>query len=643
MDQEKSPMTEGNLSKGGGGTVGGLAGGSQSYDTTGARGAQEPIFDTVNPDELARLTIRKLLDGAPPNGIDVSQCGPWAGAVTELVNTWQDTGAPGVRAAWPYLVKQDPHLARLVASDGPLAGATQTIRRLCKLTDKIDLPSIDDARALSDLAGLTDTLMTAPKVNNRDRKRGVAFAIRRLLTVETRLILDVATETPYVIDDARAIWPLSPTGDVLPVQAMLSEAGLNVSEPAFRWLVDDLRTWSYKHGERVTLERFWARRPGILYLSCGPHRLVKATVSGLQVLPNGTDGIHFAADTVLPEWQPRGAGLSPLELAAFRPNTKTPEDVPGYTPDVQRLLLAAWLVALVAGIRPLPLLAAIGDRDGGKTRLVTAVSQIIMCSKPTTASEDQRDLWALAVQTPVLALDNVDGPAADWLPDFLAALVTGVNYQRRRLFTNADIDGRAALAVPALSTRTAAFARPDVAQRTLPILTHAFEDRNRQADSDLENETAAQRDEVLTWLAHKAILMLERIDASKGKIPVLPGRFVDFARVVWAFDEGRAYAALDALQQAQSMTVGNADALLSAVLEYADALLGESGQWRGKAVELTNKLTEQGADLPHFGGGKEIGRHLREGKSTLALFGLELTIQGAGGGHTYFILARSKQ
>ena len=45
MDQIKnSPLTEANLLAGGGGTVGGLAGGSQAYDTTGARGAQESIL-----------------------------------------------------------------------------------------------------------------------------------------------------------------------------------------------------------------------------------------------------------------------------------------------------------------------------------------------------------------------------------------------------------------------------------------------------------------------------------------------------------------------------------------------------------------------------------------------------------------------
>jgi hypothetical protein len=115
---------------------------------------------------------------------------------------------------------------------------------------------------------------------------------------------------------------------------------------------------------------------------------------------------------------------------------------------------------------------------------------------------------------------------------------------------------------------------------------------------------------------------------------------VDFGRVVWAFDSQRAHGALEALQQAQALTVGNSDDLLTAIVEHADGLLGESGQWRGKAAELASKLTNLGADLPYFGGGKTIAGKLREGKGTLALFGLDLDWQSTGGGHVYFLLKR---
>lgn len=611
-----------------------LAGGLQPDSTMPTASAQV----TGNPNELARAGIRKLLTGAAPNGLDASQCGPWAGAVADLIDAHGFGGLEAVKTTWGLLSHKSPDLARLVAGDGPLAGATAKVRRLANVPDKLDLPSIDDAQNLADLASFTAAVMTAGKINQRDRKRAVAYAVRSLLAAQRRIVKDRGRDACYLQDDSGALWPLVEELD--PVQATLAKAGLNMSEPAFKWLVGDLRAWGYDHAPTVSLERFWARRSGALYLSCGPTRMVRASADGLTVLPNGAHGVHFASETTLPDWQPTAdGGLTPLALAAFRPAVKAPEDVPSYTPEVQELLLEAWLVALVAGIRPLPILAAIGDRDGGKTRLITAICQTIAAGRPTTASEDPRDLWTLAVQMPVLGLDNVDTAPA-WLADLLAALVTGVSYQRRRMYTNTGLDTTDPVAVPAVSTRTAAFARPDVAQRTLPILTDAFKDAKRQADRDLEHEVTERRSEVLTWLALRAVAMLDRIDGASGKIPALPGRFVDFGRVVWAFDSQRAHSALEALQQAQALTVGNSDDLLTAIVEHADGLLGESGQWRGKAAELAGKLTSLGADLPYFGGGKLIAGKLREGKGTLALFGLDLDWQSTGGGHVYFLLKR---
>ena len=611
--------------------TGAKAGGLLPDDTISAPSAQ------ASANELARVGIRKILAGNPPNGLDASQCGPWAGAVADLIDAYGFGGHDLVKKSWELLAHKTPELARLVAGDGPLAGATAKVRRLARVPDQVDLPGIDDAQSLADLAEFTAAIMTAGKVKERDRKRAVTFAVRSLLAAQRRIVKDTGRDMCYLVDDAGALWPLQE--DLDPVQATLAGAGLNMSEPAFKWLVGDLRAWGYDHAPKVTLERFWTRRGPALYLSCGPTHMVRANAAGLAILPNGAEGVHFASETVLPEWQPAiDGGISPLQVAAFQPALKTPDDVPTYTPDIQRLLLEAWLVALVAGIRPLPILAAIGDRDGGKTRLITAICQTIFGGRPTTASEDPRDLWTLAVQLPVLGLDNVD-TAPDWLADLLAALVTGVSYQRRRMYTNTGLDTTEPTAVPAVSTRTAAFARPDVAQRTLPILTDAFLDAKRQADHDLEREVIDRRSEVLTWLALRAVAMLDRIERA-GRIPALPGRFVDFGRVVWAFDQERAHSALEALQQAQALTVGNSDDLLTAIVEHADGLIGESGQWRGKAAELAAKLTALGADLPYMGGGKAIAGKLREGKGTLALFGLALEWQATGGGHVYFLLKR---
>lgn len=596
-------------------------------------------------DVLAGQVIRTLLDGGKPGG-PADECGPWAEVVSALYYAHAEGGTDAVRIAWNALTRRDPGLIPLASAgdDGPLAGAGKAVATILVEgtgADPPPLPPIDDARQLSDLAGFVDRVLVLSRpFKARNRNRAVSYAVRQLLLAQGRLLQDVGEGepgAPHVVGDDGAVWPLS--GDLLPVRSMLNKAGLNSSEPAFKWLVDDLAAKAFNDAPRVSLAHFWTRRDGALYISSGPTAMVRARlndgVATLKALSNGEDGVYFASDAVLPRWQPAAAPVPPHKVAAFRPAIVPPPEVPDYTPEVQRLLLTAWLVALVAGVRPLPALVAIGDRGGGKTHLIRAVTLLTTCDEPTTVSHDDRDLWTSAVRRPVLALDNVDSAPPEWLPDLLAAAVTGVAYARRKLYTNTTEHRRVVRAAFALSTRTAAFVRPDVAERAVPIITGVFEDDRRKSDSALVAEVRDKRDAVLTWLAHQAVRLLDK----SPRVPALPGRFVDFGRVVWAHDHDNAAVALHALRKAQAMIVRDADPLIAAILAHADALLDQHGRWEGNASALVSALQRLEAGLPYLGGGRAIARTLREGRDTLALFGLSLSDRRSGGA-TLFVLQR---
>jgi hypothetical protein len=613
--------------------------------TTGKRDA------LTAQDLLARQVIRHLLDGHSPNGTQPVDCGEWAEVVELLLDAHAEGGTAGVRAVWNAVTEGAPGLIELIASDddGPLAGVsaevTEMLRAGCN-GQPPPLPPLDHVQSLSRLAEFINWLLVVPgvrdhRVKARDRKRGAAHVVKRLLLAQGRLVLDTgegeATGTPYVIGDDCAVWPL--VGDLLPVRAMLGRAGLNFSEPAFKWLIDVLERAAYDYGPRVNLAHFWTKTPAALYVSSGPTAMVKAAIDSnkvrLEILENGTDGVYFASDAVLLEWTPTDKPLAPSNVGGFCPVIVTPPEVSTYTPDVQRLLFDAWLVALVANVRPLPILAAIGDKGGGKTHLIRAVNMLATLDGPNTMSGKARDLWTSGINRPIVTLDNVDSVQADWLPDLLAAAVTGVVYERRKLYTDGRTVKSKVRAAFAVSTRTAAFARPDVAERTLPIITGVFKDVQRASDAALIQEVREKRDAVLTWLTRQAVHLLDRLPQA----PTLPGRFVDFGRVVWAHVGDKATGALAALQQAQALTVGDADPLVAAILEHAEVLMGNRGYWKGTASELTRALTAEGADLPYFGGGKTIARMLREGASALALFDLSLTDERTGG-NTYFTLVR---
>jgi hypothetical protein len=94
-----------------------------------------------------------------------------------------------------------------------------------------------------------------------------------LLLGTRRLLLDVGETLqgrPYLVADDDAIWPL--TGELAPVRVMLAESGLNVSEPAFTWLLADLEKAAFTEGKRICLAHFTTRRGQSLYVSAGPDR-----------------------------------------------------------------------------------------------------------------------------------------------------------------------------------------------------------------------------------------------------------------------------------------------------------------------------------------------------------------------------------
>ena len=123
-------------------------------------------------DERARQMIKELLAGNPPGGDQLSaDHGPWTEAITILLEAHRDGGPAGVRQAWQILAKTDPALVKLYASGGlpPLEGATTTVRQLLGLAAETPIPTIDEARRLSDLADLVRQALTLPQLNSRNR------------------------------------------------------------------------------------------------------------------------------------------------------------------------------------------------------------------------------------------------------------------------------------------------------------------------------------------------------------------------------------------------------------------------------------------------------------------------------------------
>ncbi len=501
-----------------------------------------------------------------------------------------------------------------------------------------------DACSLAELANEVNGLL-AERLSRKTRQR-VAQILADWLLAHNRLLIDLGQDSrtggrPYLVTDGNALWPLE--SDSVATRLALYEVSLNSTEPIYRFVLEALIMEAYKRGRRTTLSRWQASRGDALYVSCGPSHLVRARAGRLERLPNGTDGVWFAADSCYPAWRPT-TPIHPIALSAFNPALETPVEVADYDPPTQSGLLAVWIAALISGVRPLPVLASIGRKGGGKTTVAKAVLRMLLgpTAKPTMVSDDRRDFWALVTSQPVLAYDNLDSGLPPWFMDGVAMLVTGASDMRRQLYSDNRTIDRPATAALILTTRVASFARADVSERTLPLFTGVFDDRKRRAEAELLAEVDAQRNGLLSWATQTAqALLTVRDDAP----PALPLRFVDYGRMVWAYmrqqgSEKLAEPMLDALRRAQALAVGEADPLVEAILSHWDALAPE-GSWWGGASQLVRTLTEAGADLPYLGGGKRIANQLREARETLALAGIDLREQRDRHGHTSFGLLRT--
>jgi hypothetical protein len=518
------------------------------------------------------------------------------------------------------------------------------IERLKKLAKPIASiqPISQSAQSLGEIAPWVHGELN--ERNNRETKLKVANVICAWFTGHDKLIVDEAQDLPkggrpYLVNDYNALWPLEK--QAVQTRITMYEAGLNGTEDVYSFVLEALTMETYRGGRRTRLAHWQTHKDDALYVSCGPCRLVRARGNELEKLANGADGVWFAGDACYPEWElAEPIGPMDAELSAFHPNLIAPQEVPEYTPDIQRELLAVWMAALLSGMRPLPIMALIGQKGGGKSMLAKAILRMLMgpSGSPTALSDDKRDFWTSATTSPFLGLDNVDSDAPKWFPDALAAAATGVTIETRQLYTDSQRLARPVTAALAITTRTATFARPDVAERSLPLTTDEFDDANRQGDTDLLDAVDLYRDRLLSWCAQMAsALITDHHYAPAG----LPLRFVDFARLAWAYlrqegREGEAATILRALRRAQALTVGEADPLVEAVAMFFPAM-AVHGEWRGTPSELPKALTEAGASLPYLGGGKAIANKLREARATLALLGIAM-MEETQGNNRYFIL-----
>jgi hypothetical protein len=152
------------------------------------------------------------------------------------------------------------------------------------------------------------------------------------------------------------------------------------------------------------------------------------------------------------------------------------------------VLCVGWLLQVLRGRGPYPILALNGEQGAGKT---TAADKLRRLVDPNSASmralpRDNRDLAIAANNSYVLAFDNLSGIPAD-VADALCRLSTGGGFATRALYSDDEervFDGQRPIVMTSIVDVAT---RSDLADRTLVALLHAITEQERKTEREVRN------------------------------------------------------------------------------------------------------------------------------------------------------------
>lgn len=365
--------------------------------------------------------------------------------------------------------------------------------------------------------------------------------------------------------------------------AWLSDAlAMNRGERAFQLIQSAVETESLtERSTGIEPSTYWASRPGAVYLSNGSGHAAKITAEGVAVVDNGTDGVLFPADAVLPPWDSSAEPVNPFERCALFRDMST-------TAPHGKLLFQLWGISLPTDQQTKPPLCTTGVVGSGKTRAVVGLFELYGFPPRVAAvtKNGEGDFWTEADAGGLACWDNAD-TRIDWLPDALAAAATGGCQSKRKLYSDAErVTLRARSWVAVTSANPAFAADAGLADRLLVVRLRRRE--GGTAEAALSAEIAAARDSGLAWICqtiHKALADAEPVpDGLNQRHPDFAAFAVRLGRALGR--EAEAVAALRAAEADKSVFNLENDSIAAAVLEAM-----RSGEpFTGTAAELLERM-----------------------------------------------------
>jgi hypothetical protein len=325
---------------------------------------------------------------------------------------------------------------------------------------------------------------------------------------------------------------------------------------------------------------YWASRGKIIYLSNGPGEMVRISSKGVTTADNGTDGILFESNAVLPTWKLTDPA-NPFEACSlFR-------DMATAAPH-GKLLFALWAASLPTDQRTKPPIVCTSPVGGGKTRTVAGIFRFYGLPERISGvlKTGESDFWTAMNAGGLTCLDNAD-TKIDWIPDAVASAATGGCQVKRRLYTDRDeviLRARSWLAITSANPSFASDA--GLADRLLVVRMNRR--TGETAESKLDDEIDAARDAGLSWICHSLRAALADDRPVPGGLNHRHPDFADLAvRLGRAIGrEAEAVAAMQAAEVDKSLFNLENDSIAAVILE----ILRDGQPFTGTAAELLDRL-----------------------------------------------------
>jgi hypothetical protein len=325
-------------------------------------------------------------------------------------------------------------------------------------------------------------------------------------------------------------------------------------------------------------------------------RVVEVDAEGWRVLDRSP--VRFRrTDGMLPLPAPRHGG-SINQLRKFL----------NITDDAHFTLAVAWILAVLGGRGPYPVLMIAGEQGTAKTSFMQRLRELVdphLVDRRAPPKHDQ-DLFIAAKNSAVLSFDNLSR-LPEWISDSLCRLATGGGFSTRALYTDFDEMLFSEMRPVILNAIECVIERPDLADRAMILTLEPLTDERRRPGEELLAEFAAERPQILGALLDAVSVGLRELaDVSLAQHP----RMADFARWIAACEEplwaiGEFEQAYSVNRQSGQLDLLDADPVAVAVRKFmrAPAMSQEQmaeayeqgtgarrGSWRGTADLLLQTL-----------------------------------------------------